>query len=177
MKIYRYPPRALAGDYLRATIGLAVGLGILFSVPPSTWILVIFGAWSALFGAFAYKTVQRHLTRVAVTDTEICNAAFATRVMAWDELRRLKLRFFGTRRQARGQGGFMQLTLKGDNTSLTYDSALEGFDYIAWRAARALRHNGISTDPTSAGNLLSLGVDADEDSPPPEAPERQERPE
>lgn len=168
MMVYRYPGRALAGDYLRAGAGLVVGLGVLLSTPLSPVIVAIFGSWTALFGYFAYRTIQRNLTRVAVTDTEICDVGLHTRVMAWGDLQWLKLRYFGTKRQARAQGGFMQLKLKGGGRSLTYDSGMEGFDYVAWRAAKAIRENGFSMDPTSAGNLLSLGVDADQETPPPE---------
>lgn len=166
--VHRYPARALAGDYLRAGAGLAVGLGVLLSTPLSPAIVTIFGSWSALFGYFAFRTVQRNVTRVAVTDTEICDVGLRMRVMAWADLQWLKLRYFGTKRQERSQGGFMQLKLKGGGRSLTYDSGMEGFDYVAWRAAKAIRDNGFSMDPTSAGNLLSLGVDADRESPPPE---------
>lgn len=63
----------------------------------------------------------------------------------------------------------MQLKLKGGGRSFIYDSGIEGFDYLAWRAAKAIRDNGLSMDPASAGNLLSLGVDADRETPPPEA--------
>jgi hypothetical protein len=169
MMVHRYPARALAGDYIRAGAGLAVGLGVLLSTPLSPAIVTIFGSWSALFGYFAFRTVQRNVTRVAITDTEICDVGLRTRVMAWADLQWLKLRYFGTKRQARAEGGFMQLKLKGGGRSLTYDSGMEGFDYVAWRAAKAIRDNGFSMDPTSAGNLLSLGVDADRESPPPEA--------
>jgi hypothetical protein len=169
MMVHRYPARALAGDYIRAAAGLAVGLGVLLSTPLSPAIVTIFGSWSALFGYFAFRTVQRNVTRVAITDTEICDVGLRTRVMAWADLQWLKLRYFGTKRQARAEGGFMQLKLKGGGRSLTYDSGMEGFDYVAWRAAKAIRDNGFSMDPTSAGNLLSLGVDADQESPPPEA--------
>lgn len=169
MMVYRYPGRALAGDYLRAGAGLAVGLGVLLSTPLSPAIVVIFGSWSALFGYFAFRTVQRNVTRVAITETEICDVGLRTRVMAWADLQWLKLRYFGTKRQERSQGGFMQLKLKGGGRSFTYDSGIEGFDYLAWRAAKAIRENGLSMDPTSAGNLLSLGVDADRETPPPEA--------
>ncbi len=167
--VHRYPARALAGDYIRAVAGLAVGLGVLLSTPLSPAIVTIFGSWSALFGYFAFRTVQRNVTRVAITDTEICDVGLRTRVMALADLQWLKLRYFGTKRQARAEGGFMQLKLKGGGRSLTYDSGMEGFDYVAWRAAKAIRDNGFSMDPTSAGNLLSLGVDADQESPPPEA--------
>jgi hypothetical protein len=169
MIVYRYPARALAGDYVRAGAGLAVGLGVLLSTPLSPAIVVIFGSWSALFGYFAFRTVQRTVTRVAVTDTEICDVGLRTRVMEWADLQWLKLRYFGTKRQERSRGGFMQLKLKGGGRSFIYDSGIEGFDYLAWRAAKAIRDNGLSMDPASAGNLLSLGVDADRETPPPEA--------
>jgi hypothetical protein len=169
MMVHRYPARALAGDYIRAVAGLALGLGVLLSTPLSPAIVTIFGSWSALFGYFAFRTVQRNVTRVAVTDTEIRDVGLRTRVMAWADLQWLKLRYFGTKRQERAQGGFMQLKLKGGGRSFTYDSGMEGFDHVAWRAAKAIRDNGFSMDPTSAGNLLSLGVDIDQESRPPEA--------
>ena len=167
MTVYRYPARALAGDYIRAGAGLAVGLGVLLSTSLSPAIVAIFGSWSVLFGLFAFRTVERTLTRVAITDTEICDVGLRTRVLAWGDLQRLKLRYFGTKRQTRAEGGFMQLKLKGGGRTLTYDSGIDGFDFLAWRAAKAIRENGLSIDPTSAGNLLSLGVDADQETPPP----------
>ena len=168
MRVLRYPPRSLAGDYIRAASGIVVGFGVLLSVPPSPGIIAVFGSVAGLCSLFGYRTVQRHLTRVAVTDDQLCNAAFATRVMSWGELERLKLRYYGSRRQADGKGGFMQLTLKGAGTSITYESSLDGFKYVTWRAARAARENGISVDPSSAGNLLAMGLDVDSDTPPPE---------
>ena len=175
MKVYRYSVRSLAGDYLRAGCGLAVGLGITLSVSDSPVVLIIFSAIAVLFGYFAFRTVQRHLTRVAVTDQEICSAGFGTRVVAWKDLQRIKLRYFGTKRKQRGGSGFMQLTLKDKATSLTYDWSLDGFDYIAWRAAKALRENGVSMDPASAGNLLTMGLDADGEMAPPDPAGRIER--
>ena len=168
MMVCRYRGRALAGDYIRAGVGLLVGVGVLFSTPLSPVIVTVFGSWSAFFGYFAYRTIQRNLTKVAITQTEICDVGCRTRVRAWRDLRWLKLRYFGTKRQARSEGGFMQLKLKGGGRSLTYDSGMDGFDFVAWRAAKAIRENGYGLDPTSAGNLLSLGVDADRETPPPE---------
>jgi hypothetical protein len=169
MTVYRYPVRALAGDYLRSAAGMGVGLAVVLSVPENPYAVVIFGTIGALFGYFGYRTLERHLSRVEVTDAEIRHAALGTRSLAWHDLQRIKLRYFGTRRQHRGSGGFMELKLWGRTTSLTYDSNLEGFDYLAWRATKALRENGLSMDPASAGNLLNLGLDADGDSPPPES--------
>ena len=168
MKVYRYPGRALTGDYFRSAAGMLIGFGVLLTVPATTVIVIVFGGVAGLFSYFGVRTMQRHMTRVAITDSEICNAAFGTRVMRWGDLEWLKLRYYGTKRQQRGQGGFMQLTLKGGGESFTYDSGIEGFKYIAWRSAKAARQNGVSVDPTSAGNLLALGLDADVEAPPPE---------
>ncbi len=170
MKVFRYPSRSLVGDYLRASIGLAVGLSVLASASGSVVVVVIFGGLTALFGGFAYRTLRRHLLRIAVTTEAICGSGLGTRELPWDKLGLLKLRYYGTRRQRNREdrGGFMQLTLKGAGASLTLESSIEGFEYIAWRAAKAARDTGIGLDPISAGNLLELGIDADEDGPAPE---------
>ena len=167
MRVYRYPARVLTGDYVRSAVGLIVGVGVLSTTPASTAIIVVFGGVVVLFGLFGMRTVQRHIMKVAVTDEEICGASFGTKVLSWGELERLKLRYYGTKRQGRGGGGFMQLTLKGRGSTLSFESSIEGFRYIAWRAAKAIRENGRSVDPTSAGNLLAIGLDADDDEKPP----------
>lgn len=169
MKVYRYPLRSLLGDYLRAGVGLAVGLGVLVTVPASLTIVLVFGGLTLLFLLFGLRTVQRHMLQVALTDEQICGASIRTAVLPWQSLERIKLRYYGTRRQRRREdgGGFMQLSLKGAGTALTLESSIDGFELIAWRAAKAARENGVSLDPTSAGNLLDLGIDADRDTPPP----------
>ncbi len=169
MNEFRYPVKSLLGDYLRAAVGLGVGLGVLIFVPPSTVLLAVFGSLSALFGVFGLRTLKRHLTVVAVSDGEIRASGLGRLVLPWNDLRTLKLRYFGSRRQrSRGEGeGFMQLTLRGTGGSLTLESSVEGFEYIAWRAAKAARDNGVSLDPSSAGNLLDIGIDADDEQPPP----------
>jgi len=172
MRIYRYPRRALTGDYVRSAAGILVGFGVLLSGPATPAIIVIGGGVAGLFSLFGFRTVQRHVTKVAVTDGEICDKAFGTRIMCWTELERLKLRYYGTRKQDRRgseiTGGFMQLTLSGAGKSFTFESSMEGFTYIAWRAAKAARENGMSLDPASAGNLLAIGLDADRETAPPE---------
>jgi hypothetical protein len=170
MNVFRYPVRSLVGDYLRAGVGLAVGLGVLASAPASVTVIVIFGGLTALFLGFAYRTVRRHLLRIALTAEAIHGSGLGARELPWSKLDLVKLRYFGTRRQRNREagGGFMQLTLEGAGASLTLESSIEGFEYIAWHAAKAARENGVGLDPTSAGNLLELGIDADEDGPAPE---------
>ncbi|MDH3792276.1 MAG: hypothetical protein OEU09_04495 [Rhodospirillales bacterium] len=167
MRVFRYPGRTLAGDYIRSVAGMSLGFGVLLSVPPTPAIIMVFGGVAGVFSLFGLRTVQRHVTKVAVTDAEICNVGFRTSALCWGDLGQIKLRYYGTKRQERGEGGFMQLTLKGGGRSMTYDSGIEGFKYIAWRAAKAARDNDLSVDPASAGNLLALGLDADGEAPPP----------
>ena len=168
MKVYRYPVRALSGDYIRAATGLAVGCGVLLSVPASPAIIGVFGGLAGLFSFFGYRTIERHVTKMAVTDREICSSGFGTRLLAWSDLKTIKLRYYGTKRQDRATGGFMQLTLKGGGTSLTCDSSMEGFAQVAWLATKAARENGVAFDQASLGNLLALGIDIDRETPAPE---------
>ena len=164
----RYPFRTVAGDYLRAAVGLALGLYILITVEPSFWILAIFGGMALLFLVFGLRTVQRHLAVVALSKEGVACRDFSTKTIYWRDLEQLKLRFYGLRRRAQSEGSsFMQLTLKGDGVKITMDSSLEAFDLVAWRAAKAARENAVSLDPATAGNFLGIGIDADHVGPPP----------
>ena len=139
MNVFRYPARSLLGDYIRSAVGLVVGIGVLVSVPPNPYIVVIFGGLTILFLVFGVRTVKRQLTQIAITDEEIATAGFGTSVLPWQALERLKLRYYGTRRQRSTSegGGFMQLTLKGGGASMTLESSVDGFVFIVWRAAKA----------------------------------------
>jgi hypothetical protein len=170
MKVFRYPTKSLIGDYVRSAAGLAVGIGVLANALSSLTIVIIFGVLTALFLGFGLRTMKRHVLKVAVTNDGICSTGFGTREMPWRALDRLRLRYYGTRRQRvrESSGGFMELTLGGAGASMRLESSIDGFEYIAWRAAKAARENGVSLDPASAGNLLELGIDADEDQPAPQ---------
>jgi len=157
----RYPPRALAGDYLRSAAGLFVGLGVLIAVPASPALIAIFGPVAALFTVFGLRTAHRHSLRIAVGDDGIACRGVITRAIPWRDLATVKLRYFGSRksRWRPTGGGFMQLTLKGNGTTMTFESSVEDFAWLAGRAAAALSANGLSLDPASTSNLIELGID------------------
>lgn len=162
MTVYRYPRRSLIGDYVRSTVGLGVGLGVLITVPLTPAIIAIFGGLTVLFLAFGFRTVQRHRVRVALASDGLWVAGLTTRSIPWPALDQLALRYYGTRRQRReGSGGFFQLTLGGGGVSVRFESSLEGFEKIVRQAAIAARDNGVTVDPASAGNLLDLDIDVD----------------
>lgn len=166
--IYRYSRRALTGDYLRSAGGVGLGGFALTAADPGLWLLAIFGGLTAIFGFFGLKTAERQLLQVALTPEGIFTRSLLRKEIPWSELRALKLRFYGTRRQVKsGSGGFMQMTLDGRRDRMRFESSVDGFSDIAWHAARAMRQNSLTVDPTTAGNLLALGVNADEDTPRP----------
>lgn len=170
MNVYRYPAKSLVGDYIRSLAGLGVGLGVLASTPFSSVIVIVFGGLTGLFLFFGARTVQRHILKVAITGEDICSTGFVTRVMPWNALEGLKLRYYGTRRRRTREsdsGGFMQLTLQGGGATVRLESSIDGFEQIARRAAQAARDNGVQLDPASAGNLLDIGIDADTEQPAP----------
>lgn len=158
---YRYPPSAVMGDYFRTAVGLFVGLGVLASVPANWILVVVFGGISVIFLLFGLRTLQRHLTQLTLDQQGIFRSDLFSQTLLWQDLQRLHLRYFGTRRQHNGGSGFMQLTLKGNGRSMKIESDIEGFEDIARQAAEAAKHNGVSLDPTSAGNFLALGIDPD----------------
>ncbi len=159
---YRYPPSAILGDYLRAAIGLAVGIGVLATVSISTVILIVFGGLTVIFFLFGLRTLQRHLTQITLDQNGIFRSDLFSQTLRWQDLQHLRLRYFGTHRQHRsGGGGFMQLSLKGQGRRMKIESDLEGFEDITRLAAAAAKTNGVSLDPASAGNLLAMGIDPD----------------
>lgn len=177
----RYPFKAVLGDWLRALCGLALGLGVLLFTPPALWRILVFGGLALLFGYFALRTLERQIQRVQMTEQGLLVSDWRRRRLPWSSLRGLRLRFYGTRRQhkrlhegpegdAAGapSGGFLELRLSFGGSRLALDSALPGFALVAWRAAAAARASHVSLDPITAGNLLTLGVDPDQDTQPPE---------
>ena len=164
MRTLRYPPRVLYADYLRSAAGLAVGLGVLLAVPPNPVVVAVFGSLAALFGAFGLRTAQRHNLRVAVSPEAVtCRGAFA-KELPWRDITGMKLRYYGSQRSRWRPlgGGFMQLTLKGTGRAMTFESSIEGFDWLAGRAAAAMRARGLALDPATASNLIELGIDPED---------------
>ena len=153
----RYTPRALAGDYVRAGIGVALTGGPLVVVPTdsaATWVL---GALAVLFGAFAGRTGLRHASRIELGDERISLFGPGQVSFAWGDLVAVKLSYYATASDR--QGGWMQLTLRGAGSRpIRIDSTLDGFADVARRAARAVVENGLQISPASASNFQALGI-------------------
>ena len=156
--IHRYPTNEVVADYGRALVGLSLTLGPLtvFNVLPV--MVYILGGLGALFLAFGFRTLLRHLTRVEVSAEEIRMEGFAGGAVRWRELDGMALRFYATRRDKRE--GWMQLKLKGDCGTLTLDSSLDGFNGIVQQALRSACANGVPLEARTLANLPGLGIAA-----------------
>lgn len=168
MTVLRYPFSSLLYDYLRSACGILVGGGILLLAGPGFWVSAIFLALLLAFLVFGFRTFRRQNLRLAVTEDALVASAPAQK-LEWGRLEKMRLRYYGTQRErTRGKASFLELKLETPEAKLTLESSLTGFAYLAWRAAKAARENGLALDPTSAENLRAIGIDAERDQPPPE---------
>lgn len=161
MSVLRYPFDALRADYLRAGAGLALTLGPAVLVPAGSAALYVLAPAALLFLVFGLRTWRRQMSRVELDAAGISLFSPGRVSLAWSELRALKLSYYSTRVDR--TGGWMQLTLKGEDgrTTIRLDSSLDGFERVARFAATAARDNGIALSAATQSNFGALGIDAE----------------
>lgn len=158
MTEHRYPSNELLRDYVRAGFGLAVTGVPLLSMhagPVMMWALAVFAALFAVFGA---RTAIRHLTIVRVGDTGIAAIGPMGVSIDWNDLGRIALSYYSTRRDR--TRGWMQLSLRGRGRTLRLDSTIDGFRDIVALAARHAELRRLEMSPVTIGNLAALGIEA-----------------
>lgn len=156
-----YAGSALAGEYARAVVGLGlVGLPLLLAeTAPALTVFLVSSA--LLFACYAARTMTRHLSRIEVTDDEVCARGPIGVDIPWRDLTGLRLRYYSTRRDR--SAGWMHLVLSGrGRRRLQVDSRLEGFDHVARCAVAAALRNGVRLDTATAYNIEALGLEAGE---------------
>jgi hypothetical protein len=153
---HAYPASAMVGDYLRAAAGL-VPVGVVFAtVPVGAAAAGVLGSFAAIFGAFGLRTALRHGTSVEMTDTELQARGLWRTTIQWDELDRMRLAYYSTRRDRRS--GWMQLDLGAGSARVRLDSRIAGFDQVVHRAAAVASARGIPLNEATASNLEALGI-------------------
>ena len=155
-KGYRYPARALAADYTRALIGLALctgPLGLMRPAPAVAWVL---GAAAALFLVYFARTLCRQLTHIELDEAGICTRGPLGAAIRWEDLRSLRLEYYSTRWDQ--EEGWMQLKLRGARRTIRIDSDLAGFAELARAAAGRARQCGLDIDESTRSNLSALGA-------------------
>ena len=161
MSSHRYPRRAITGDLARAGIGLVLCLGAAIVAGFDGFMAWLFGVCAVVFFLFGMRTLLRSVTNYELTDTGLTRsyaAGFgkAERVLAWDGLTKLRLRFFPAKRD-RSQG-WMELALAGSGTRMRLDSTLGDFDAIVRAAVGAAERRGHALGESTLSNLAALGI-------------------
>jgi len=153
---FSYPASAMAGDYLRAAAGLAPTLFIFATVSLGDVATAVIGGFAAIFAAFAIRTALRHGTTLEMDENGLRAAGLRRTFIPWDELDRVKLAYYSTRRDRKS--GWMQLQLRAGRARLSLDSRLDGFDQLARQAARVAAERGLTFSDATAANLQALGI-------------------
>jgi hypothetical protein len=159
MSAHAYRPQAIRGDYIRAGAGLAMTALPLTAVPPASIAGIVLTAAALLFAGFGARTWVRQKSRFHVDEKGIARDGPFGTMLPWAELTALRLRYFATKRDR--SGGWMQMTLKGENGAMRIDSTLEGFRDLAGHALRTAESAGIALDRATVENLRALGLRPD----------------
>jgi len=157
MNRYRYPGRALAGDYLRAGVGFALTAGPALLLQTAAPVAVILGGFGVLFGIFGLRTALRQFTVIEMSDNAVTVLGMGGKRLEWRDVRQLRLDYFSTRRDR--EGGWMQMKISGPAGNVRIDSALDGFSRAAGEAAGYAAAHGIAVTGTTRGNFQALGID------------------
>jgi hypothetical protein len=155
---HRYPLAALAGDYARAGVGLAIAAPPLVLLQLNTIVAAVFALLVALFAVFAWRTLLRQLGTIEMDEAAIRSTGLFPVRIAWDALDELKLGYYATRRDR--SAGWMQLALGTGRRRLRLDSRINGFAAIVARAADAARQRHLTLSAATANNLTALGIAA-----------------
>lgn len=161
VSIHRYPMRAIAADYARSGIGLAVTAGPLAAIGFGSVTSYALALAAALFLAHGLRTAFRNAASLEMTGDGLTCRGLRPRRLKWAELRRMKLAFFSMKRWGNKAGppdGWMQLTLAGETGSLVVESTLNDFGGVVRCAAEAAKARGLRLDVATRANLQAMGI-------------------
>ena len=151
----RYAPSKLAGDYLRALLGLLLTVVPMCNLPTGSvgfWLLMV---PSVLFAGLALHTASRHRARIVVTDVGIASYP-SKKMIEWKAVREIKLLYFSTRSDRKN--GWMQLSIHSACGMLRIDSRIDEFHTIASAVLDNTRQSNVFLSETSSCNFEALGL-------------------
>jgi hypothetical protein len=144
------------GDYLRAAAGLFPTAMILAAMDVGFTTSVVLSGFGALFALFGVGTILRHGTRFDITEATLRASGLRRTSLAWEELDRMTLAYYSTRRDRRD--GWMQLELCSGWKKVRLDSRIKGFGELVSRSARAAEARGLTLNAATLANLAALGI-------------------
>ena len=148
---YRNLP--LFADYFRGWAGIALAALPLATMQPAWPVALGLVCLIALFTVFLVQTWRRQHSTVILAPAGLAVVEQSERRLAWDDLERLRLRWFGSRNHGRG---WLELELRGQGVKLVITSALERFDAVVSDAVRAANDRGIPLEPATRANVEAL---------------------
>jgi hypothetical protein len=157
MTHHAYPTPAMVGDYARAAAGLCPTIAIFTMMPVGPVGAAVLGGFAALFAAFGIRTVLRHTSRLEMSDGVLRATGLRRTSISLRELDSIKLAYYSTRRD--GRGGWMQLELRSESSTMRLDSRIEGFAELVAASAKAANIRGLSLNAATLANLQGLGVE------------------
>ena len=159
----RYAAGAIRADLARAAAGLALASAAIAARPPWPVALGLVGL-AALFATFLLQTRRRgrSAVRLGAHGITLVLPSSRSRRLAWRDLERLRLRWFGPRRPG---AGWLDLELRGGGERLTLNSSLGRFDLVLDQAVRAAERNGVELGPVTRANLAAVRGSVRDDRP------------
>ena len=153
----RYSFRALAADYLRGGFGMALMLVIWLTLPGEMHVHLIFGGLTLLFALFTIRTAWRQFAEYELRPEGVEQVRPQRRVLLWDRLDSLRLRYYAMRRNR--EGGWMTLTMRAGDARCAVDSSIDGFETLVATAAKAAAQRRLTIDDATRANLEALAID------------------
>lgn len=154
---HSYDRGRLAADAARATAGLVLTAAPLLVFDVHQLIAAFLFPASLLFVLFLVRTAIRASTRYELAAEGFVGHGPFAKTIRWDELDRMRLRYFSTRRDRRQ--GWMELKLTDRHgRSMMVESTLGGFELIAERALEAAVAKDLPIDRDTESNLVSMGL-------------------
>jgi hypothetical protein len=156
MSRHRYDRRALAADYVRAGLGLALTVAPVILVEPAPVVGVSLSLLGALCAAFALRTLAQQLTEIAVDAEGIRIKGPWPRAIPWRDLGDVSLAYFATRRDR--SKGWMELRVSGAGQRIKADSTIGDFTSLAAASLAAANAKGLPVSARTAANAAELGI-------------------
>ncbi len=150
----RYPEKYFQRSYLRVAVVCAFAIGAWLIMPASTWLMVCLGIVLALVTVYAIQTYLRQRSVIRLDDIGLHVAGPLSYSLRWQDLRRVRLSYYSTRRD--GSEGWMQLKVVGKGRSIRIDSDLIGFETIVIEALKQADFLGLDVGSATRHNAAVL---------------------
>lgn len=160
-----YPRNVLTREVVKGGVGIAICLGIVLLLNPSTWLAVPLTGIAGLFGLYVWQQARRFSLRLEMDETGVIRVRGENRTaFHWSDLRDFRLNFYAHGRKS-SQGTLVIVLKCGSNASpgkpgktvkpakLKVDSSLDHFPTLLLNAAGAARKSSLELHPTTLANL------------------------